>query len=527
MKFMKAFFALALAAMTTCSQWGFANTLKQLNPSVWTNYSGMDFENLTQEEKTEKLQKLFRDKLIFCKNYNTRRALIRILDPGSFAFFSPDTFSHERDDNFLYWALQLGKYSEVEVLFEPTSFKLTAPRYTDRLVELTKAFFRVESHMPYFENLIEKLMWVSFVNDFSAGLNLQGPIIKGITVHPVGLDEGQVQLVINALDHYKHNTSESYPQNQYSSIRIGAVLGLDQRDLAFANLGRFPLITDIRSSQPNNIGLRLPENFPAEGQDFQAPSWRSKNNAPLLDTVYVNFGDTRLVNPIFQNLNVMKNPSEPDSDAPAILADYLQMNIRGIPFVKGPGRISVARGTNVVVGKETFFRTGTQKHAIGKFLSNNQIEIRPPYTSEVVSKYVSGSPMTNKEMKVSSSFSTTADITNAEYYMSPTPVRWSSTRISNHLASKIYYVFSTEFTPPERKFMGNWHFNNFIDFINKSTKLPKGRPIASGFLNSNLFWGFNGNVPPTNNLVIYDFTTIPNGHPYPECNWNLGNKTHH
>lgn len=526
MKSMKSFIVLAFAVMITCSQWGHANTLKQLNPSVWTNYTRMDFDNLTQEEKTDKLQKLFEDKLSFCKKNNTRRTLIRILDPGSFAFFSPENFSHERDDNFLYWALHLGKCSEVEVIFDPSVFKLTIPGYIDRFFDLTKSFFRIETCFSYFKNFIEKLMWVSLINDYSEGLNLQGPIIKGITIHPVGLEDGEAQLVINALDQYKYNVSEAYPENKFSSIRLGAVLNLDQRDLAVANLGRFPLYTDIRSLQPNNIGLSLPENFPAEGGNFQAPSWRSDVNTPLLDTVYVDLGDPRLTDPIYQNLEVLKEPSQQDHQAPAILSNYLGMSMRGEPLVKGPGLISVEKGTNVIQGKYTFFRTGTQKHAIGKFVSYNQIEVRPPYTSEVMRKHVKASPDTNKEMSVSSSFSTTKDIKNAEYYMSPTPVRWNSTRISNHLASKIYYVFSTEFTPPERKFMGNWNFNNFVDFLYKSTNQHKGNPIISGFLDTTIYWGFNESLSPTNNIVIYDFTTIPNGHPYPECDWKLDNKTH-
>lgn len=46
----------------------------------------MDFENLSQDEKTAKLQMLFIDKVNFCKNHGIRRAIVRVLDPGSFTF---------------------------------------------------------------------------------------------------------------------------------------------------------------------------------------------------------------------------------------------------------------------------------------------------------------------------------------------------------------------------------------------------------------------------------------------------------
>lgn len=148
------------------------------------------------------------------------------------------------------------------------------------------------------------------------------------------------------------------------------------------------------------------------------------------------------------------------------------------------------------------------------------IEIHPPFTEKLTRKVISESPDTNKHMKVTSSFSTTTDIIEADYYFNPTPVSWNSPMISNVLASKIYFVFSCDFTPPKDLFMGNWGHENFIAFF-------KNRFQNDGFLYQPIFRNLlNQGQKPTNNIVIYDFTTIPNGSPYPEVNWGLGNNVH-
>lgn len=519
------FYGFLILSILFFSFGGHANSLSPLNPSVWTDYSRMDFEGYSQEEKTHKLQLLFADKVAFCKNQSVRRAIIRILDPGSFDFFNPEKFDHLKDDNFLYWALELGKVSDVEALFDNEAFRMSPPKFSDRIFDFAKYFFRVENTFPFFNNLLEKVTWVSLINDFADPSFSSLPIVKGMTIHPKGLNEGEIQLVINALDQYKHNASELLPPNHFSSLRTGMVLNLDHRNLAFLNLARFPLYTDVRSLSPNSTGLPLPENFPSTAAELSAPSWRSENNAPLLDTVYVNLADPRLVDPIYQNLSVMKDPTVSDVAAAKNLSELLSHTFTGVPFVKGPGKITVGKGCNTIEGKYTFFRTGTQKNHIGKFDNYTAIEVRPPFVEETMTKYTVGSPVSNKEMKVTSSFSTTIDISDADYYMNPVPIRWNATRVSNHLISKIYYVLSTEFTPPHERYMGNWHLDNFLEFVYKSN--PRGSAKnAKGFLTTPIYWGLSGTVCPVNNLVLYDFTTIPNGYPYPECDWKLGNKTH-
>jgi|JI10StandDraft_1071094.scaffolds.fasta_scaffold01815_21 hypothetical protein len=525
----KSRFFIFLAAIALCIG-GHANLFKQLNPSIWTDYTRMNFENLSQEEKTHKLQLLFKDKVKFCQKHGIRRALVKILDPGSFTFFSPDNFNAEVDNNFLYWALQLSKFAEVEAVFDPGPFKLKPSTYSDKIVDYMKYFFKVKNYFNNFQGFIEKLEWVSLLNETANPTFNFAPTIKGITLTFEGIDEGEIQLVINALDQYKYNLVEELPENHFPSLRTAVVFNLDQQNLIYANLARFPLLTDIRSPIPNKIGLTLPMNFPAQGEEMLAPSWRPSNNAPLLDHVYLTFADERLVEPIYQNLGVIKDPTVANLQASQTLASYLVKTIMGIPFVKGPGTISIDKGTNEIKGKYTFFRTGNVKKHTGQFSSTSFFVLRPPYVAEETRKNIVEDPTTNKSMKISSAFSTTQNIVNAEYYMSPTPYRWGTVQASNYILSKIYYVFSTEFTPPHKRYMGNWHLDNFLGFFLKppSSKQKNPTNTMSGFLEEPTFWTFSSPSfrKPSNNIVIYDFTTIPNGHPYPECNWNLGNKTH-
>jgi len=81
-------------------------------------------------------------------------------------------------------------------------------------------------------------------------------------------------------------------------------------------------------------------------------------------------------------------------------------------------------------------------------------------------------------------------------------------------------VLSTDYKSSGEQYMGNWALKNFVNFIyNKSKK--------TGLLTQNLFTNFKGNkTVPCNNFVIYDYSTIPNEHPFPECNWKLGNNNY-
>lgn len=496
------------------------NPLKQFNASVWTDYTRMDFEGLTQEEKTHKLQSLFEDKVNFCKEYDIRRALIRILDPSSFDFFNPENFDSSRDDNFYYWATQLNKNSEIEAVFDPALFRLASESWGGWITNKARAFLKIENPLDSFPNFVEKLTWVSLANEVYESENNTGPLVKGITINPEKIDDGVIQLLINALDQYKYNASEAYPENKFPTIRIGILFNIDQKELVCANLARFPLYTDLRGKKYGDIDINVPKYFPGQGPELLAPEWRADKNAPLLDTAYLNLADLRLVETIYQNHEILPNPPVSNSEGMKILAQRFAMNFRGAPIAKGPGSVTILKGTNEVQGEYTFFKTGSFKSHEGQFLKDSIIEIRPPHVTKSIRKTIASDPESNKRMKLTSSYSTTTDIIEAEYYITPTPVRWNRPKMSNFISSKIYFVFSTDFDPKKGRFMGNWHLDNFINFL-------RNPDTEKGLLTDTFFINLAGKgVGITNNIVIHDFTTIPNGNPYPEIDWKLGNNVH-
>ncbi|MCB1107096.1 MAG: hypothetical protein KDK76_03265, partial [Chlamydiia bacterium] len=311
----------------------------------------------------------------------------------------------------------------------------------------------------------------------------------------------------------------------FPPLRLSAYLTIDQKAMTFCNLSHFPLLTDLRGQQPKDIGIVPPENFPSEGPDYLAPSWRSQINQPILDTVYLKMGDKRLIESIYQNREVLPNPTETNPERVKNLASDLGRNMRGVPFVKGPGIISNAKGAFTVNGKYTYFETGGGKYQQGQFVEGGIIEVRPPYVAAPIRKTVATAPENNKLLKLTSTFSTTEDIKEAEYYLTATPVHWISPKITNFIRARIYYVFSTNFEPNEGRFFGNWHLNNFLDFLSHP---QRNHQEHSGFLYQSIFTNINGQLdPPVCNFVLHDFTTIPHGTPYPECDWGLGNQNHY
>ena len=126
------FFASGLSANQNDS------SISHLKLSLWSEYQNNHFEGLTQMQKTEKLQKIFQDKLNFAKKHNIRRLIVKILDPQSFDFFHPNHFDVESSDNFCYWAAQLNNHVTIEALFDCSSFQFSKKSVFDRLNELLR-----------------------------------------------------------------------------------------------------------------------------------------------------------------------------------------------------------------------------------------------------------------------------------------------------------------------------------------------------------------------------------------------------
>ncbi|MBF5059475.1 hypothetical protein [Candidatus Neptunochlamydia vexilliferae] len=515
MKAFKAFLLLSILLLVCTSLEG--RSVKRFNFSVWTDYTGMNLKELSQEERTAKLRNLFEDKVRFTRRYNTRRALVRILPPSEYPFFNPENFDVDEEDNFYYWALELSKHSEVEVVFDPDPFIETSVGWTQQIKEYIYSLLGWEiTGEPLFDGLIEKLEWVTAVNTLGENGSKKHPLIKGITIDPKELSDGAIQLAINQLDHYKQGSADHLPENAFPSIRMGVLLTLDQKELAFCNLAHFPLLTDIRGKKPNHIDIIPPEHFPSQGVQHLAPEWRIHNNRPLLDTVYLDLADHRLVEPIYQNQTLDKK----NLGQVRALAQDLGNTFRGTPFVEGPGTITNFKGENKVSGLFTFFKTGSPGDDEGQLIAGSKIEIRPPFVRKAVTRTLAENPENNRKCALNAGFSLHDDIIEAKYYVTATPVNWSAPRISNYIRSRIYFVFSTEFEPNENEFFGNWSLENFMNFVyNPSKKM--------GFLYEPLFTNFNGRKETAlNNFVIHDFTTIPNGVPYKECDWKLGNCPH-
>ena len=270
----------------------------------------MDFQGLSQDEKTQKLQTLFSDQCKFVKTHNIRRVIVRILDPVSYDFFNPENFDSARDDNFFYWALQLNVCAEVEALFDTSEFHIAPQSLSERLYGLYAYYFKSEKSFGGFHNLVDKLQWVTLVNDSLNSQRNRGLVIKGITIDPKGESEGVCQNLVNALDQYKSNSNEFLPENNHFHIRLAILLNMDQKDFAFANLALFPLRTDLRGEKANSIGITPPPNFPSEAPNYLAPEWRSNQNHSLLDTVYVRMDDPRLIECVCQP-KVEMSPNSP------------------------------------------------------------------------------------------------------------------------------------------------------------------------------------------------------------------------
>lgn len=498
-----------------------ASLIRPLNFSLWSEYKNNSFEGLSQEEKTKKLQEIFQNQLEFVEVHGIRRLIIKILNPSAFVFFHPNHFDSTKDDNFYYWANLLSQHSELEALFDKNTFKIE-DTYQEILSSYWETFYNkvmnTQSSLGEFKNLYEKLTWFSSINDlFDSSFN-KGALLRGITFDPngVGPVDPIYQNLLNLLDQYKYNTNEKFPKNNFNDLRRAIILPIDEKDFAFANLSRFPLLTDLRGDQSESIGISPPSTFPSLAPEYLPPVWRSTINQPLLENVYLKLYDKRLIHTLYQNLEILKDPTIVDVESVNALSSGLAKSCKGLPFIKGPGKITNLKGTTTVTGMFTYFKTAGGVCEVGKFTDGQWIEVRPS-GSAPIQKIVNGTPLSNKEMKLVSCFSTTADIIDAEYYYSPIPINWSTPKISNALKSNIYYVLNTDFKAPGEKYMGNWHIDNFIHFVFNPS-------YNKGWLLEKIFTSFEGNgMKPSNNMVIYDYSMIPNGTVCSECNWELGN----
>jgi len=524
--FSRLFYTIAAVLMCSFASKAIAkqnpSPIKSQNFSLWSEYKRNHFEGLTQAQKTEKLQKIFRNKLEFVQKHGIRRLIVKILSPVEFAFFHPDSFSVEQEDNFYFWACQLANHVQIEALFDCNEFQLESETIFDRLASgygrIRDYFATPEKPFGAFQNIIEKMEWVAYTNEAYEAHKRNKALISGVTLDPrgIGHSEAYFQNIVNAFDQFRYQTDDNsfipdwMPENSFRSIKMAMLLPLDMKDFALANASNFPVYAEMRNRATQDLGINLPKDYPT-----QYPAWRSPGiNGPLLDTIYLVLGDERLSSSVYQNYSILAKPDQKAADATIQdLCSMLQKVFHGSPFVKGPGYISNQPGSDIVKGSYTFFHTGST-NGEGQFAKEDRIEIRPPYVEQPILRVITSTPHSNRDMVISSPFSTTRAFENIEYWHCPIPCNWARPEISNQLRSRLYFVVNTEYGTERDKFLGNWHFENFLLLIKH-------------FSQRSLFSDLNGQlVLPYNNLVLYDFSTIPNGKPFPEVNWNLGNQNY-
>ena len=78
--------------------------IDHLDVSLWSEYKANNLSELNQEVSSEKLQKIFEDKLLFVQKHKIRQLIIKILNPSNFDFFLPENFDTEQSNNFGYFA---------------------------------------------------------------------------------------------------------------------------------------------------------------------------------------------------------------------------------------------------------------------------------------------------------------------------------------------------------------------------------------------------------------------------------------
>ena len=504
-----------------------SSPIQPLNVSIWSEYKANQFDYLSEKEKTERLQAIFADQCQFVEKHNVRRIIIKVLNPSIYPFFHPKNFEWDNENSVFYWIKKLAPITEVELLFDEKPFHLDPKNFQESSSDFCRYFAEQmqlsSSEFGNFCNLKEKLCWVSILNQVYAKEISGTSLVSGITLdlRKVFPRDPTYQNLVNALDKYKYGKQHVPFYNPFSRLNRAVFLPLDEKDFALINLARFPLSTDLSSSDPLSLGVRLSSTFPTTAPLYSAPSWRNGyNREPLLETVYLQLADHRLIDPIYQNYRILNDPlsNHPDNLKDiAILAENLGKNFCGIPFVKGPGTITTKQASFRLSGSNTFFQTGDRKAHQGQLREGQPIELRPPYVLKKVRRKVAKDPQNNQELLLKAPFSLVSDTKDAEYYCTAVPVTWTTPKTSQFLQSRIYFVFSTEFNIDGERYLGNWSLHNFLSFLN-------GSHAHRGFLSHPIFTNLDGELSlPAKNIVLYDYSTIPNGSLYPNCDWQLEN----
>lgn len=146
--------------------------------------------------------------------------------------------------------------------------------------------------------------------------------------------------------------------------------------------------------------------------------------------------------------------------------------------------------------------------------------MRPPFLPSTALRTIEMDPQDNKTLSLNSTLSVTDDVIDAPYFYSPLLKPWTTPMISHFIANNIYFVFSTDTNQESNSFIKGWSLEHFSDFLSSQND-------ESGFLSEVIYTGPNhAPITTPKNIVLYDYSTLPNGRLSAEYNWNLGNQSH-
>lgn len=483
-----------------------------LHLSVLSCYTHFELEELGQSQAQSRLESIFQDKLAFVEKHDVRKLLVKVLDPSRYPFFEPSHFSQDREDNFFYFLTRLLESTEVEIVFDetPFTFEDSVTKATFR-IELEKAegFYDMEHKLNYFNRLISDERFPA--KAFS---------IKDMVIAPIAsLSQASLQAVINNFDRYRFSPLCSFSP---SHVGIAMVLEITDKEMALANLASFPLHNDIRvEAKSLEIGFDLPQRFPSSAPHYPFPSWRqqasmSDRSLPLLSYVYLNLGSQKLAKELYHDRQVLPLPSQYTPKALPKLATRLQHIFTAYPYTQGPGYLLAGRDQVNLKGRYTFFKAGS-KEGYGQLIKGQKIGVYREDSSEMLVRQVASKPQSNTTIELTAPLSFDNDLNYHPYYYSPFPVNWSAPCLSRFITTRLFYLFDVNYMPGASMVQGNWHLVNFLHFLVNARE-------KTGFLYTELFTSFEGlPLGPSNNLVIGDYSGIPNGEPYEEINWHLDN----
>ncbi|PCI76270.1 hypothetical protein COB21_04575 [Candidatus Aerophobetes bacterium] len=503
--------------------------LSILHFSIFSKYSYFGLEKLDKSASQDRLCLIFEDKLKFLQRHDIRKFVVKILNPETYPFFHPSNFS-STPDNFFYFLEKMLQSTEVEILFDEKPFSLDIATLDTVLAEMLLdldepnsaliAEFSTDS-MPGFYNFTEKIVYF----DALIGCKQIPKESKAFRISNVvfacqnQVSPGALQTVINNFDRYRFS---GFSCSSPSRLGLGVVLPITGKEFAFANLASFPLTNSIRISSSNrDIGITLPKHFPSSKPYFPSPVWRTGASMAdkaisLVNNVYLDMGDDKLKRELYHDKQVLPLPSQYSPKSLPGLAKRLEHIFTSTPYVQGPGYISIDKDSVAVRGKYSFFREGS-KEDNGRFVKRQKMGFFLEGFDKMLVRHVVSDTITNTSLQLNAPLSFDLDIENHPYYYSPFAVNWSEPCISRSLVSRIFYLFDVNYTPGKPMAQGDWHLINFLHFlVNTKTE--------SGFLYTRLFTGLDKTaLGPSNNLVISDYSAIPNGSPYEEIDWGMGN----